>query len=128
MLGGANTCQDGIESVGYPSDAGEALAIHRIHAHGDAVETSLLEPLSQIRKQMTIGGHRQIERLTIDAAQLGELANEINDTTAQQGLATGYADFLNPQSSEKAGHSQVVGKCQLAIHRTIIAGAAIHTF
>src|SRR4051794_23053886 len=86
-LGSTYAGQHTVISIRDAGDAREFLCVNRVHADGGAPQAGILERLSKFRQQMPIGCDRQIGLLSIERAQLSEVAHKIHQAVAQQRLA-----------------------------------------
>ena len=59
---------------------------------------------------------------------LREFGDHPDQTIAQEGLATGEANFFDTQGDEHAHHAEVVCNGQFGILRALCAGAAVDAF
>ena len=74
---------------------------------------------------MAVRGDRQIEFLTIERAQLSQLANKIHQAVTQQRFAAGEPDLFYAGFNENPHQTQIVGKWQLGILSAFISGSAV---
>src|SRR5581483_1604469 len=59
-FGGANPSQHVVKPVGDPRNPGETLRVDRVHADRDAMQSRIFQWTSHIRKQLAVGGDRDI--------------------------------------------------------------------
>ena len=75
---------------------------------------------------MTVGGDGQVQRTAVERAQPRQLFDESHHAFAQQRLASGNADFFDPQADKYPRDARVVGEGQLGVLRSLSARPAIH--
>src|SRR5271155_2123825 len=92
---------------------------------------------------MAVGSQSNVERLFVRTsvrtsvvptsvavvwrAELGEVANEIDDAFSQQRLAAGEANLGDAHPDQHARHAQVIRERQISVERAFVSGAAIDT-
>src|SRR5208282_1331373 len=79
----ANAAENLLETAWNSRDALKDLRVYRVHAYRDAIQAGGLQRLGEVLEKMTVGGDRQVERLTVNSAQAGEFANEFQQSAAQ---------------------------------------------
>ena len=130
---GANAGEHVIVSVGHAGDAGEAVGIDGVHGNGDAGEAGILQRLREIGEQVAVRGEGDVERVfvsdsdSVGRAELGQLADELDDAFAQEWLAAGESNLGDAHPDQHARHAQVICERQVAVERAFVAGAAIDT-
>src|SRR5437868_6525645 len=124
-FGGTNASQNRFKSIRHAGDAGEVLGIHGIYADGYAMEAGVFQRLCEIGEKMAVGRYGNFQRIAVLGAQPGEFTNEINYATAQQRFTAGDPNFLDPHARQHAGHTEIVGKRKVGIHRALVAGSAV---
>src|SRR5262249_30226704 len=123
---GTNSGQYVIEAVGNASNARELCRVNRIHAYGHPPEAGSLQRRSQVRQQMSIGGHSEVQTVPIGRAQLCQFAHKIDEAIAQQRLAARNPHFLNAKLDKDLHYAQVISKWQVSVECAFISGAAVN--
>jgi hypothetical protein len=117
-----------VESARHTGYTGEAIGVNGVHANGDAVKAGILERLSHVGEEMAVRGDGNIERLARRSAEHSEIANVVNNASAQQGLTAGETNLCDSHSHQNARHAQIIGKRQFPIKRAFISSPAINAF
>ena len=87
-----NTGLDGVELV-EPRQRLEAIGAERIEADRDAPQSRALDRFDLVRKQHTIGRHRQVRQTTFRR----DHPDKIGDIAAQERLAPGQPDLVDAE-------------------------------
>src|SRR5581483_4345242 len=127
VAGRPNSRQHAVKAVRYAGNAGKAVGVHRVHGDRDPAQAGIFQRLCHFGKKVPVRREGDVERLTLGSMQLRDIAHEVHDAIAQQRLASGDADLIDPKRDQHTRHAQVVGKRQVGIHRPVVASAAINT-
>jgi hypothetical protein len=74
---------------------------------------------------MAVGGDGNVERFARRSPEHCEIADVLNNASAQQRLTAGETNLRDPQRNQHARHSQIIGKRQFPVKRAFITGPAI---
>jgi hypothetical protein len=127
-LRGSDSGQDASKAGWHTRYPREAFWIHRVHADCDSSQAGVFEWPCHLCEKMPVGGRGNVQRLALHGAQPRQLPHELNDPLAQQRFAARNPYLLDSHSGEQLNDSQVVGKGQIPVNRTLISAAAVDTF
>src|SRR5208283_2042556 len=74
---------------------------------------------------MAIRGQRNLRLRAVHRAQLGKVANKVDDSATQQRLTARQPNFRNPKRNQDARHAQVIGKRKFGIGYAVRPRSAI---
>ena len=90
--------------------------VDRVHADRHAVEAGGLERRGESVEQMAVGGQREVERFAARwCAEPAKLADQIDQSAAQQRFAAGEPDLGDAQIDEQPDDAQVFIDRELGI-------------
>ncbi len=89
LPGGADAAEDRFVAAGDAGDALEDGFFHGVQADGDAREAGVFEGLGKGFEEMAVGGEGQVWFFAGCGAELGELADEVEEAAAEEWFAAG---------------------------------------
>jgi hypothetical protein len=127
FLGDINAVHDRGEGLGA-RDAFELDGVEGVEADVDALQACGDEPIATFRKELAVGGHREVLN-----AEVAEAGKETFDTVADKGFAAGDADFANAEADKnlcepiklRPGENLVVIAIVLRVGRTAVNASEI---
>jgi hypothetical protein len=78
-------------------------------------------------EEVAVGGECQVERLAVNGAQAGELADKIDEAAAQQRLAASEANFGDAERDEETDEAEVLVDAEFGILCADFPGSAVNT-
>jgi hypothetical protein len=91
------------------------------------VETGVFERLRHFGEEMSVGGNSEVERLAIERTQLRELADEVDDASAEKRFAPSEPDLCDAERGKHTRHAEVVREWKFRVERAFVPGAAVDT-
>jgi hypothetical protein len=94
--------------------------VQPVQADGHALQAGVFQHLGLAAQQRAVGGQRQVQRLAIGRAQLGQLGDQGFDVLAQQRLAAGQAQLAHAMGTNTCARRVISSKLSRAVRQVLV--------